>query len=321
MADVPAFVARVAELPRILEVLSYHDRVPLELVARAVGRPVEQVREVLRTYYVTDEAPDRVGFAPPLRFVDDAGRDVDPATAPCVALDGDHATDDLAFRYAPVEAWAGAYRAARDRLHLDPGDRVLAAAVEKLGAALDLEGRHADDAGGDDPALWSRAASARHRVRIRYARAWRPGTVERVVDPYRVVRTRRGWEVDAGPPDAEGRLRTYLLSGVLEAEVLAETFERPADVARLLEAQRRTTAVTLVVPVGAVWVVERMAERVEVVRQDDFDAQVTAHLLEPVRDRVALVLAQAGVEAMATDPALADAGRELAARLLVHHRA
>ena len=88
----------------------------------------------------------------------------------------------------------------------------------------------------------SRPRSSRHhKVRIVYSRAWFEGVTERTIEPYRLVKTRRGWEVDAGPPDSEGRLRTFLLPHIRECDVLDETFEPPADLDDLLAAQRTTT--------------------------------------------------------------------------------
>jgi proteasome accessory factor C len=212
---------------------------------------------------------------------------------------------------------------ARDESLLDPDNAVLAAAVEKLRVFLDEDMRPTTQAptAGLTPAEWYRAAREHRRVRITYARAWWPGSSERVVEPYRVVRTRRGWEVDAGPPDEDGRLRTFLLTGVLDAEVLDEGFEPPADLVELLVAQRRTTPVRLVVPSSAVWVVERQAEKVELVREDGVESEVVAHLLEPVADRVARILLVAGPDAFVADARREydDAGRDLARRLLAHH--
>jgi predicted DNA-binding transcriptional regulator YafY len=323
VADPTGFVLRVSELPRIIEVLSYQGVVPVSAVAAEVGRTEDQVRDVLVRYYVTEDARDRLGLPPPIDFLDDLGEDADPSTATNVRLNDRYVVDDLAFDYAPVEYLARVYRVARDESLLEPDNAVLAGAAEKLRAYLDedLAPSAVVEGGGLTAAQWYRAARDRHRVRIRYVRAWWPGAAERVVEPYRVVRTRRGWEVDAGPPDEDGRLRTFLLTGVVEAEVLDEEFDPPHDLVDLLVAQRRTTPVRLVVPTSAVWVVERQAERVEVIREDGSDSEVVAHLLEPVADRVARILLVAGPDAFVVTGAeeYQDAGRDLARRLLEHH--
>lgn len=323
MADPTGFVLKVSELPRIIEVLSYQGVVPVSAVATEVGRTEDEVRDLLVRYYVTEDAEDRLGLPPPIEFLDDLGEDAEPSAATNVRLHDRYVVDDLAFDYAPVEYLARVYRVARDESLLEPDNGVLAGAVEKLRAYLDedLTPSAATEGGGLTAAQWYRAARDHRRVRIRYVRTWWPGGAERVVEPYRVVRTRRGWEVDAGPPDEDGRLRTYLLTGVLEAEVLDGVFEPPANLVDLLVTQRRTAPVRLVVPTSAVWVAERQAERVEVVREDGTDSEVVAHLLEPVADRVARILLVAGPDAFVVTGAgeYEDAGRELARRLLEHH--
>ena len=323
MADPTGFVLRVSELPRIIEVLSYQGVVPVSSVAKEVARSEDEVRDVLVRYYVTEDAEDRLGLPPPLEFLDDLGEEVEPSRASNVRLQDGYVVDDLAFDYAPVEYLARVYRVARDESLLEPDNAVLAGAVEKLRAFLDEDLRPPaiEEGAGLTAAQWFRAARAHRRVRIRYVRAWWPGVAERVGEPYRVVRTRRGWEVDAGPPDEDGRLRTYLLTGVVEAEELDEVFEPPESLVDLLVAQRRTTPVRLVVPTSAVWVVERQAERVEVIREDGSDSEVVAHLLEPVADRVARILLVAGPDAFVVTGAeeYQDAGRDLARRLLAHH--
>lgn len=319
---VEAFVQQLAGLPAILEALSYHRAVPIAVVAQEVGLPPKRVRELLVEYFLTDEPDDRRGWIPPLEFLDESGEDADPWAAPCVRLTSDVVTNDLAFRYSPITTWARTYRVARDQLHLDPENSLLEGALEKLGNVIDDELRPGSeiDRGDVGPARWDKAAKERTRVGITYVRAWHPGTSRRIVEPYRVLRTRRGWEVDAGPPDESGRLRTYLLSGVVDAEFSDETFELPDGLERMLAEQRRTTPVEFVVPPEELWVLERLAEHVEEIRRDDEDVSVRAYFLEPVKARVAAALVTAGPRAMVVDRDLMDAGRELAAELLAHHR-
>lgn len=318
---VEPFVRQLAELPAVLEALSYHGAVPMSVLAAEVGMTEKKVRELLVSYFMTEEPAGRRGWVPPLEFVNEAGEEVEPSAAPMVRLTSDVVTNDLAFRYSPVEGWARVYRAARDQLHLEPENSRLEGALEKLGRVIDeaLDAGTQVDGRRDGPAAWHRAAVEHRRVAIRYARAWRPGTTERVVDPYRVVRTRRGWEVDAGPPDADGRLRTYLLSGILEASVLEESFEPPEELVAMLVRQRQTTPVDFVLPPEEVWVVERLAEWIEEIRRDEQDVEIRAWLLEPVRDRVAHALVTAGPRAMVVDRGLMDGGRHLALALLSHH--
>lgn len=317
---VERFVRHLAELPAVLEALSYHEAVRMSLLADEVGMTEAKVRELLVSYFMTDEPPDRRGWVPPLEFVDEAGRESDPAAAPMVRLTSDIVTNDLAFRYSPVATWAYTYRVARDELHLNPDNSLLEGALEKLGRVIDdvPDTGPVADALPEGPAAWHRAATDRRRVAIRYARAWRPGTTERVVEPYRVVRTRRGWEVDAGPADDDGRLRTYLLTGMLDATLLDETFDPPEDLVAMLVRQRRTTPVDFVLPPEEVWVLERLAEKTEEIRRDEEDVEIRAWFLEPVRERVAAALVTAGPRALVVDKNLMDAGRQLALSLLSH---
>ena len=163
------------------------------------------------------------------------------------------------------------------------------------------------------------AIAARRQVRIAYERTWQPGIVRRIVEPYALVRTHRGFEVDAGPLDADGSVRTYLVDQISELEVLDETFERPGDVEQLCAAHRRTTRVQMVVPASRAWVPEVLAEQV-VTSAADEDVQVTMDVIEPLRERVGLVLLQAGPDAFVVAPeSLTDADDELARRLLTHH--
>jgi proteasome accessory factor C len=163
------------------------------------------------------------------------------------------------------------------------------------------------------------AIADRRRVRITYDRTWRPGIVERIIEPYALVRTQRGFEVDAGPVQPDGRIRTYLVDQIVRMELLAEGFDAPADVEGLCAANRLATTVLMVIPADRAWVAEFLAEQVEVLSADD-DVHVKMSVIEPLRDRVGLVLLQAGPGAFVTEPAqLADADDELARRLLAHH--
>lgn len=163
------------------------------------------------------------------------------------------------------------------------------------------------------------AIAERRTVRIEYERTWRPGVVNRDIEPYALVRTHRGFEVDAGPLDDDGSIRTYLVDQISELTVLDRHFSRPGNVDDLCAAHRRTTRVQMVVPRSRAWVPEALAEQVVVVAADD-DVQVTMDVIEPVADRVGLVVLQAGPDAFVVAPqTLADADDALARALLAHH--
>ena len=323
----PVFADRVAELPRLLDALQYHaDGLRIDDLATEVGRSPDQVREALLTYYTTDFAhyePDMIGRPPAIEFLSGPDEDDgDPATAAIVRLVTVDAERELGVDYLPVTELARLYRAGRNQQELDPGNEVLASAVDKLRRGLlpGVTSSGAPLAGERPPAAFARARRERHRIRISYARAWRPGVRGRVIEPYRMIRTRRGWEVDAGPADAEGNLRTYLLARVQEFEVLAERFSDPDDLDVLLARQRALTRVELIVPHETRWAVEKYAERADVVEENPRTVRLSAYLLEPVRFRVGLILLDGGVRAKVIDPiGLAEAGRELARILLAHY--
>jgi proteasome accessory factor C len=328
----PKFADRVAQLPSLLEALWHHpDGLAIDDLAEEVGAEPEEVRETLLAYHLTDFAayvPDLVYRPEVIEFYgrpdpdddDDADRG---RGSPMVRLVSNEPGKELGIAYASVPELARLYRAGADRLQLEPDNAALALAVQKLtDGLLPKFVPSAPSSAMSRPPEFHRAEMERRKVKIVYSRAWYPGVAERVIEPYAMVRTRRGWEVDAGPVDDHGRLRTYLLNGVQSFEVLAETFERPADVDALLRAQRRTTAVELSVPYDSRWAVDKYAEVVEVVAEDETSARLRAHLLEPVRQRVGLILLAAGMDARVVGPAeLADAGVELARRLLDHYAA
>ena len=106
---------------------------------------------------------------------------------------------DVGTHFLSLGQLAQVSTAGRDLLTLDPANTVLAEAVDALVTTI---------LGGLGPARYGwlattaqqirRAIDERSRVRIRYARKWTPGVVEHVIEPYRLVHTRRGWKVDAG---------------------------------------------------------------------------------------------------------------------------
>ena len=157
-------------------------------------------------------------------------------------------------------------------------------------------------------------------MRIVYSRAWDAGVRERVIEPYRLLQTGRGWEIDAGPVDERGELRTFLLANVRESEVLEETFEVPSDLPRLLEGKRATVRVRVEVPQSGRWAADMYAESVAVVEDRELSAVLDVELLPPLRHRLGLLLLAAGPESRVLEPAeLEDAGAELARRLVEHH--
>jgi len=213
-------------------------------------------------------------------------------------------------------------QAAEDLLRLEPGNESLSAVVAHLRSRW-LPGvsevwRPASEGRWEHEL--ARAIRESRQVWIRYERYWQPGVIERLVEPYALVKTHRGFEVDAGPLDAEGRPRTYLVEYIRELAVHEDTFVAPADVEQRCRDHRRTTSVVMVVPRDRLWTAEYLSETVTVEDADD-ELQLRMDVLEPVADRVGLVALQAGPDAfVAQPPELADAPAVVARRLWQHHR-
>jgi predicted DNA-binding transcriptional regulator YafY len=340
VSGVARYASRLAHVPRALQLLRHHpDGLPIADLAAELAVPETQLREELEVFFLADVVDaGAVGLRScALEFLapgpDGDLAESDLREARTVRLVDESPLDELGVAFLSPGELGVLYRAAAELSALEPDNAALASAVRRLGDGVlgGVDGLAARTGGptlggavlvGSEVAADLRAAATgQRRVRLVYARAWRPGVVERVVEPYRVVTTRRGYEVDAGPLDAEGRVRTYLVSGVRDHEVLADTFERPADADERVAAARRPTRVRLVLPADRAWVVERFAEDVRVETADEDGVLLSADVLPPVRERVGLALTVAGAGAFVVDPpGLVDADRETARQLLAHHR-
>ncbi|MDT0200928.1 WYL domain-containing protein [Nocardioides sp. AE5] len=323
MAAVPQYVARIARLPGVLAELAEHPGgMRLADLAVAVGADADELREDLLAYFTADPMWT-LGLSRPsvLEFLGADGTEDDPAAAEVVRVVSED--EDLGVEHLSADELALIYSAAVALLDVDPDDKDLAAATEVISATMlgtadapvSAEWNHAVPA-------FQEAVADRRRVRITYSRAWHVGVDERVIEPLRLVQTRRGWEVDAGPVGTNGALRTYLLSNVRAAELTDEVFEQPPGVEALLAEQRRTTRVRMELPHDARWTADMYAESVHVVGDDDATFTADLDLLEPVGWRVGLLMLAGGPETRVLDPAgLISAGPELARELLEHHRA
>ena len=322
---VSRYVQRVGRLPQVLDVLSQHpDGLSLADLAAVVGTDPGQLREDVLAWYRVDlvEYGIEVYQPPVVEFVGSDGRDDDPHRAEVLRVVSRRPERELGVEHLSAGDLATLYRAGRALLALEPDNADLAGALAALERSLLPDAGMIATAPEDGHARRLASAARDHRrVRVVYARAWHPGVRERVLEPYGLTRTRRGWEVDAGPRDDRGRIRTYLVSGIREVEVLDHSFVPPADVDELIEANRRRTSVVLVVPQSARWAVDRFAERVEVVQEDEDSVKLRAEMLPPVSRRVGLLLITAGPDAYVMEPAdLREAGAAVAAELLEHHR-
>ncbi len=313
---------RVALLPQLLQILHYHpDGMRLSDLAHEVGRSEADVRETLRVYHLTDLAdylPNLVARPDVLEFLaDDPADDGDPSKATLVRLGSPDFGQELGVTHVTLEDLARLYRVASDALALSPEDEVLVSAVGKLADGV-LPGFRIIE-----PEPWShlhglRTAVREHRrITITYARAWSPVIEELVIEPLLLIRTRRGWELDATPGDARSSLRTYLLANIRSLAVSTETFEPPAHLTEMINEHRRYLIVIMDVPPIARWAVDKYAERVELVEERAELTRLRVRLLRPYRLRVGLMLVAGGPSARVIEPEyLRGAGAEVARMIL-----
>lgn len=326
------YVQRLGRIFEALQILDLHPQgVTVDDLARLLGCAADDVRAELAALNAGSElGPERSGG-----FVIFLGEGWDDERE-----DGDDADDELfveardavAVRlYGPdprrgvgglsVSELGAVWEAAEDLTRIEPGNEPLARVVAELRSRWlpgvtdvwrpSMAGRFVHEL--------SNAVAERRRVWIRYERLWEPGVIERVIEPYELVRTHRGFEVDAGPADADGNIRTYVVDEIRDLQVTEETFVTPEDAEQLCRTHRATTSVTVVVPRDREWAAEYLAEAVVVEHRDD-DVQLRLDLLQPVADRLGLIVLQAGAEAfVGSPPALATAAEDLAQRLWAHH--
>jgi predicted DNA-binding transcriptional regulator YafY len=321
----PKYVQRVARLPEVFAVLAAHpDGLPLADLGARFSIPPEELRADLLAFFTADLG-GLLGLSRPsvLEFLGPDGRDAEPNQAEIVRIVDERPAEELGVEYVDAATLGLIYSSARALAEVDPGDQALQGALDVLAETMFGESLVPPTA-----RTWNRpleplqdAARDHRKVKIVYSRAWTEGVIERVIDPYRLVQTRRGWEVDAGPPDADGALRTYLLSNLREFDVLDETFEPPTDLDERLTRQRATRTVRVRIPHSARWAADVYAEQVRVVADDELDVTLDLDLLAPVERRVGLLVLAAGPDARVVDPAgMIAAIPELAAELLAHHR-
>lgn len=325
MSQVAAYAKRLAALPRALAILELHPQgLPLADLAGELGVRPDDLREVVMAYYLADLV-ELGNFGQPVVefFAPDADdEEVDPATAQWVRVVARDPEQELGVDHLSAEQLGRLFEAGADLLALEPENATLRSALEAFQSALwPVDGPAGTEWKATTAQQLHKAVQERRRVRISYVRQWHPGSGERVIEPYRLVRTRRGWEVDAGPADEVAAVRTFLVSGISTCEVLDETFQLPADVDELLTTQRTPVTVELVVPQDRRWAVDRYSEAVTVLADDEESVSLRAELLPPVAQRLGLLLLCCGPDAFVMTPLdLADSGADVARVLLEHHR-
>ena len=321
----PKFLQRVARLPEVINVLrAYPDGLPLSELAAQFDVDVETMREDLVTYLDLESWGWSFDIfrKPALEFVQpEAGYATDGSGGTVVRIVPD-ATPGLGVDHLSAGDLATLYTAGTALLEVDPDDNDLAAALGVI--AETMYGEPATTPSFGD---WNRhvrdlqdAQEQARKVRIVYSRAWHPGVTDRLIEPLRLVQTRRGWEVDAGPVGPEGNLRTFLLSNIRSVEVLEEGFQPPASLESLLTKQRATTTVCMELAQDARWAARQHAETLTVLHEDDETFTADLELLEPVGERVGLILLASGPWTRVISPgAILPEALALVGELLWHH--
>lgn len=312
----------ITEVVALIE--EYGDSLTLQSLSDALDVPVDTIRQQVRIHDV-DVPIDRLALVPEIWIeAAELDSDDDPAAASpqdlvCIGNGTDYSRRVLGTERFGAAVLGPLYEAAAELSLREPDNEVLARAtatlLEEFLPGLRPEGQFR----ADTIAELSRAIGSSHPVRIRYSRAWHPGVSDRVIEPYALVRTRRGIEVDAGPIHADGSIRTYLVSRISAVETLPGTFERPANADRICATHREPTIVTGVVPRGREWAIRRLAEDFQAAAPVDEVTRFRAALLPPVEWRAGLMLLVAGPAAHFDDPALPEAAATLATQLLAHH--
>lgn len=338
VANPPTFLCRFVRVTRALRILTMHpDGLPLRQLAAQLEVDEETLREEIIAFYRADVDPAadpnlfrevRIQFVGP----DGEPDSVDPAEAEIVRASNTEPTTEVGVVHSSPGELANVYRAGYALLSVEPENSVLDGALHVLGETMLRGIRPVDDYWKAELAsTLLDAIRRRRRVRMTHVPSWGQKSREVVIAPYRLLRTRRGWELDAaesvgddsvgddsvGDDDA---VSTFLLTSIREAVVLDESFERPVDVDRQIDDNRHEQEVDVVVSQDARWVVDRFAESSVVVDEDEDCVKLRARLLPPVDQRLGMLLLVAGPDAFVTAPeCLIDAGRLLARDLLAHH--
>src|ERR1700754_5128018 len=292
----PVFVRRFERVAHALQILTMHpDGVPLGRLAAELDVDEHTLREEIVAFYCADSAAFDTG---PLRqvrieFLDRDGEvdDADPAVAELVRASTDHPAAEIGVVHTSPADLANIYRAGQALLSLEPENDVLDGALRTLGDTMLRGIRPVDDHWKAELAgILVEAIKRRRWVRVDYTPVWRDESREHRIAPYRLLRTRRGWEVDAGM-SADGRVvGSFLLTGIREATVLDESFERPQEVEDRLSGHRHEQEVELVVPQDARWAVDRFAESSELLAEDEESVKLRVRLLRPVERRLGILL-------------------------------
>ena len=310
----------ILEVVRLLE---EHRRIPLYRLATMLHTDPDVLRaqiEAFNDVEISGLVLDAAFTIEPANGWPEDGPDPEPAITDVVKFGPGMGGDSLGLQHQDAAVLGPLLSAAQHLRALEPDNLPLASAIDKLSTSM--LGTVTGQAGyrARVAAIFNAASATGHRMRITYSNTWIPKIDSRIIEPYRVMSTSRGYEVDAGPLDANGVPRTYLISQVRDWEVLAETFTPPPGVTVALDAHREQVAVTGYAPHDGLWAVFHWAERVDQGDSDGYGVVFTAWLLPPLPQRIGLMMLLGGPDAYLDDPDLDGYRAALARELLEHHR-
>lgn len=301
--------------------LDSHGPTSLGRAAQLLGTSWEELRAEILAFTDVETSGlilDSLFTLEPAGGWPEEGPDPEPAQTDVVSFACGMGIAEAGIRHQDAAVLGPLLAAATQLRAMEPDNLELAAAADKLAATLMRNTVAQATYRSAVAADIQRAAREHRQIQMTYSNAWLPRVRERIVHPYRVVSTARGYELDAGPLDDNGRPRTYLLPRIRDYRVLHEHFAVPANLDEALAANRRLTPVSGYSPHSGLWAIRRFSEITELQESDSEGATFTAWLLPPVPDRAGLMLLLAGRDAYLDDPAL-DAQRDIRATELAEH--
>jgi len=324
-----------------LEVLSvYRGGLSLKLLADTLDVPPPQLRETLAAYDRGRDVGANVDAvlvfyteAPPKSFGNEGDKEawLDRHTsgaddAEWVQLGGTcraQDTDPFDVLLSPVQI-ADLISFGENLSELEPHNQVLRAGLHRLKRRWFPDALSSRSSLSRSPylALLRKSSDELRRVEITYANEWNPASKKRIIEPWQVRRTKRGFEVDAGPVHPDGSIRTFLLRNIEGVRVLDETFEVPGNFRDLINANRVTITARVGIPRSAERSYEALAESIVKIN-DDHTSDVLlldVELAQPYEPRLAVLLLRAGPKAVVYQPAdMRNIAAHRAQQLLSHH--
>jgi proteasome accessory factor C len=310
-----AYTSVVAD---VIHRIRTHGPLPVRTLADMTGTSPDEIRRQIKAYDHEETSPTLRQELPAWLYVEQSGDEPDD-DADVAKTEGDPLRDVLGVEMFGASVYGPLYDAASDLLTREPGNEDLRSACETLVAQF-LPGTERRSAyAARTVAALQTALDQRRRVRIVYSRAWKPGLVERIVEPYALTLTSRGYELDAGPVQDNDRIRSYLVTRIREHEMLEEVFDRPADSGSLIAANRATITVTGYMPHAGAWALRKWTESYAKGAADEHGFVFTAQMLPPVAERAALILILGGPDAYLDDEGQVAEAKALARELAAHH--